>query len=110
MAMGTEVCCSSRLLRYFSALSKGEPLPVKERIELPLATEKTEAGLTPGLLKILHKQVQTGLYQMYNAVEECWCVGDGWGDCQVFDLFWGGTVFLVSFLFSEFLLRYRDFV
>ncbi|XP_010156039.1 PREDICTED: ropporin-1-like protein, partial [Eurypyga helias] len=42
---------------YFSALSKGEPLPVKERIEMPLATEKTDAGLTPGLLKILHKQL-----------------------------------------------------
>uniref|UniRef100_A0A8B9MKI7 Ropporin-1-like protein n=1 Tax=Accipiter nisus TaxID=211598 RepID=A0A8B9MKI7_9AVES len=45
---------------YFSALSKGEPLPVKERIEMPLAAEKTDAGLTPGLLKVLHKQVQTG--------------------------------------------------
>ncbi|XP_010310193.2 ropporin-1-like protein isoform X1 [Balearica regulorum gibbericeps] len=42
---------------YFSALSKGEPPPVKERIEMPLATEKTGAGLTPGLLKILHKQL-----------------------------------------------------
>ncbi|NXK03106.1 ROP1L protein, partial [Herpetotheres cachinnans] len=42
---------------YFSALSKGEPLPVKERIEMPLATEKTDAVLTPGLLKILHKQL-----------------------------------------------------
>ncbi|NXU80392.1 ROP1L protein, partial [Oreotrochilus melanogaster] len=41
---------------YFSALSKGEPLPVKERIEMPFATETTDAGLTPGLLKILHKQ------------------------------------------------------
>ncbi|NXH17157.1 ROP1L protein, partial [Bucco capensis] len=42
---------------YFSALSKGEPLPVKERLEMPLATEKTDACLTPGLLKILHKQL-----------------------------------------------------
>ncbi|XP_061851905.1 ropporin-1-like protein isoform X3 [Colius striatus] len=41
---------------YFSALSKGEPLPVKERMELPLAADKTGAGLTPGLLKVLHKQ------------------------------------------------------
>lgn len=79
-ATGIEVCCSSHLLRYFSALSKGEPLPVKERIEMPLAAEKTDAGLTPGLLKVLHKQVQTGLYQMYDAIEECWCVGDDWGD------------------------------
>ncbi|NWI66658.1 ROP1L protein, partial [Todus mexicanus] len=42
---------------YFSALSKGEPLPVKERIEMPLPTEKRNAGLTPGLLKVLHKQL-----------------------------------------------------
>ncbi|NXE09292.1 ROP1L protein, partial [Lophotis ruficrista] len=42
---------------YFSALSKGEPLPVKERIEMPLATENTDAGLTLGLLKVLHTQL-----------------------------------------------------
>ncbi|XP_054237858.1 ropporin-1-like protein [Indicator indicator] len=42
---------------YFSALSKGEPLPVKERIEMPLAIEKTDIGLTPGLLQVLHKQL-----------------------------------------------------
>lgn len=71
MAMGIEMCCSSHSLRYFSALSKGEPLPVKERIEMSLATEKEDAGLTPGLLKVLHKQVQAVLYQMHNAIEEC---------------------------------------
>lgn len=43
--------------RYFSALSKGECLPVKDRLELNVATQKTDTGLTPGLLKILHKQV-----------------------------------------------------
>lgn len=62
--------CSSSSLRYFSALSKGEPLPVKERIEMPLTTDKTDAVLTPGLLKILHKQVQNGRYQMHSAIEE----------------------------------------
>lgn len=71
MAMGIEVCYSSHLLRYFSALSKGAPLPVKERIELSLATEKEDAGLTPGLLKVLHKQVQAVLYQIHNALEAC---------------------------------------
>lgn len=44
---------------YFSALSKGEPLPVKERLEMPLAIEKKDAGLTPGLLKVLHKQLSS---------------------------------------------------
>lgn len=42
---------------YFSALSKGQDLPVKERLEMPVATQKTDTGLTSGLLKILHQQV-----------------------------------------------------
>ncbi|XP_008060185.1 ropporin-1-like protein, partial [Carlito syrichta] len=41
---------------YFSALSRGEPLPVKDRLELPVATQKTDTGLTQGFLKVLHKQ------------------------------------------------------
>uniref|UniRef100_A0A803TUN6 Rhophilin associated tail protein 1 like n=1 Tax=Anolis carolinensis TaxID=28377 RepID=A0A803TUN6_ANOCA len=35
-----------------------DPLPVKERVEIPVATQKNDTGLTPGLLKILHKQVK----------------------------------------------------
>lgn len=42
---------------YFYALSRGEPLPVKDRVEIPVATQKNDTGLTPGLLKILHKQL-----------------------------------------------------
>ncbi|XP_061445129.1 ropporin-1-like protein isoform X2 [Rhineura floridana] len=42
---------------YFYALSNGEPLPVKDRVEMPVATQKNDTGLTPGLLKILHKQL-----------------------------------------------------
>ncbi|XP_072514180.1 ropporin-1-like protein isoform X2 [Salminus brasiliensis] len=42
---------------YFSALSQGEPLPGKDRLEMPAATQKTDTGLTPGLLKVLHKQL-----------------------------------------------------
>ncbi|XP_059183097.1 ropporin-1-like protein isoform X2 [Centropristis striata] len=42
---------------YFSALSKGECLPVKDRLEMNVATQKTDTGLTPGLLKTLHKQL-----------------------------------------------------
>ncbi|XP_034145139.1 ropporin-1-like protein isoform X2 [Esox lucius] len=44
---------------YFTALSKGETLPVKQRLEMPLATQKTDTGLTPGLLKVLHKQLSS---------------------------------------------------
>uniref|UniRef100_A0A8C8C0R8 Ropporin-1-like protein n=1 Tax=Oncorhynchus tshawytscha TaxID=74940 RepID=A0A8C8C0R8_ONCTS len=40
---------------YFSALSKGDTLPY--RLEMPVATQKTDTGLTPGLLKVLHKQL-----------------------------------------------------
>ncbi|XP_029445898.1 LOW QUALITY PROTEIN: ropporin-1-like protein [Rhinatrema bivittatum] len=42
---------------YFACLSKGERLPVKERVEMPVATQKTDTGLTPGLLKVLHNQL-----------------------------------------------------
>ncbi|XP_056440042.1 ropporin-1-like protein isoform X1 [Gadus chalcogrammus] len=42
---------------YFSALSKGEPFPVKERVEMYTATQRTDSGLTPGLLKVLHQQL-----------------------------------------------------
>uniref|UniRef100_A0AAQ4R7U1 Ropporin-1-like protein n=1 Tax=Gasterosteus aculeatus aculeatus TaxID=481459 RepID=A0AAQ4R7U1_GASAC len=40
---------------YFTALSKGERLPVKDRLELNV-THKTDSAMTPGLLKTLHKQ------------------------------------------------------
>lgn len=43
--------------RYFSALSKGECLPVKDRLEMNVATQRTDTWLSPGLLKTLHKQV-----------------------------------------------------
>lgn len=42
---------------YFRALANGETPPVKERLEMPVATQKTDTGLTMGLLKILHRQL-----------------------------------------------------
>jgi len=42
---------------YFKAMSKGETPPVKDRLEMPVATQKTDTGLTPGLLRVLNKQV-----------------------------------------------------
>ncbi|KAK7881321.1 hypothetical protein WMY93_029730 [Mugilogobius chulae] len=42
---------------YFGALSKGEVLPVKDRLEMNVATQKTDTGLTQGLLKTLHAQL-----------------------------------------------------
>ena len=38
-------------------MSKGETPPVKERLEMPVASQKTDTGLTPGLLRVLNRQV-----------------------------------------------------
>lgn len=45
------------MCRYFKALANNEIPPVKERLAMAVATQKTDTGLTPGLLKILHNQV-----------------------------------------------------
>lgn len=45
------------MFRYFRAMAKGETPPVKDRLEMPVATQKTDTGLTPGLLRVLNKQV-----------------------------------------------------
>ena len=50
--------CDTLCCRYFRALANGETPPVKERLEMPVATQKTDTGLTPGLLRVLNKQVR----------------------------------------------------
>ncbi|XP_030625978.1 ropporin-1-like protein [Chanos chanos] len=57
---------------YFTALSKGETLPAKERLEIPVATQKTDTGLTPGLLKVLHKQLTPKQSVTKEDLEEKW--------------------------------------
>ncbi|XP_003789597.2 ropporin-1-like protein [Otolemur garnettii] len=57
---------------YFSALSRGDPLPVKDRIEMPVATQKTDTGLTQGLLKVLHKQCSHKQYVELADLEQKW--------------------------------------
>ncbi|XP_008835854.1 ropporin-1-like protein [Nannospalax galili] len=57
---------------YFSALSRGDPLPVKDRIEMPVATQKTDTGLTQGLLKVLHKQCSHKEYVELADLEKKW--------------------------------------
>ncbi|XP_038626390.1 ropporin-1-like protein [Tachyglossus aculeatus] len=59
---------------YFSALSKGYALPVKDRMEMPVATQKTDTGLTPGLLKVLHKQLSSKGEVEIPELEEKWKV------------------------------------
>ena len=38
-------------------MADGELPPVKERIDIPYATQKTDTGLTVNILKMLHNQV-----------------------------------------------------
>ncbi|KAA8580888.1 hypothetical protein FQN60_013846 [Etheostoma spectabile] len=57
---------------YFSALSKGECLPVKNRLEMNVATQKTDTGLSPGLLKILHKQLSPRQTCSKEELQEKW--------------------------------------
>merc|ERR1711976_7798 len=38
-------------------MANNETPPVKERLELPVATQKTDTGLTPGLLRVLNNQL-----------------------------------------------------
>uniref|UniRef100_A0A3Q3VU15 Ropporin-1-like protein n=1 Tax=Mola mola TaxID=94237 RepID=A0A3Q3VU15_MOLML len=44
---------------YFNALSKGECLPVKERLEMNVGTQMRDYKLTPGFLKVLHNQLSS---------------------------------------------------
>ena len=53
-------------VRYFRCLANNEIPPVKDRLEMPVATQKTDSGLTIGLIKTLHKQVFNKCKILYN--------------------------------------------
>ncbi|XP_010610298.1 ropporin-1-like protein isoform X1 [Fukomys damarensis] len=57
---------------YFLALSQGDLLPIKDRVEMPMATQKTDTGLTQGLLKVLHKQCSHKAYVSLLDLERKW--------------------------------------
>lgn len=57
---------------YFRAMAKGEMPPVKERLEMPTATQKTDTGLTPGLLKVLNRQLGPKKTVALSLIEEKW--------------------------------------
>lgn len=57
---------------YFRAMSKGETPPVTERLEMPVATQKTDSGLTPGLLRVLNKQMGPKKTVPLSTIEEKW--------------------------------------
>jgi hypothetical protein len=57
---------------YFRAMANGEIPPVKERLEIPVATQKTDTGLTQGLLRVLHKQLGPKRVMPLPVIEEKW--------------------------------------
>jgi len=57
---------------YFRSLANGDIPPVKERLELATATQRTDTGLTPGLLRVLHRQLGPKRNVDVSLVEEKW--------------------------------------
>jgi len=64
------ICISNR--RYFRCLANNEVPPVKERLEMDVATQKTDSGLTIGLVKTLHKQLSIIKPLTLKQIEEKW--------------------------------------
>ncbi|VDQ12088.1 unnamed protein product [Trichobilharzia regenti] len=58
--------------RYFKAMAQSEVPPVKERLEVPISTQKTDTGLTPGTLRILNNQLASMKIVPLPVVEEKW--------------------------------------
>ncbi|XP_077143656.1 ropporin-1-like protein isoform X2 [Ranitomeya variabilis] len=57
---------------YFHSLARGEPLPVKDRVELPVATQRNDSGLTVGLLRVLHRQLSGRVLVPAEELEQRW--------------------------------------
>ncbi|CAH8587830.1 Ropporin-1-like protein [Schistosoma haematobium] len=57
---------------YFKAIAQSEIPPVKERLELPISTQKTDTGLTPGILRILNNQLASLKIVSLSVIEEKW--------------------------------------
>jgi hypothetical protein len=47
----------NHIFSYFKCMAKGEIPPTKERLDMALATQKVDSGVTMGVIKTLHKQV-----------------------------------------------------
>ena len=48
-------------------MANGEVPPVKDRLEMNTATQKTDTGLTKGILRVLNKQV--GRIHRYDKIQ-----------------------------------------
>lgn len=57
---------------YFRAMANGEMPPVKERLEMATATQKNDTGLTPGLLRVLNRQLGSKKVVHVSLIEEKW--------------------------------------
>jgi len=57
---------------YFRAMATGEVPPVKDRLEMATATQKTDTGLTPRLLRILNRQLGSRRTVTVDMIEEKW--------------------------------------
>merc|ERR1711976_199067 len=53
-------------------MANGEQPPVKERVEMPVATQKVDTGLTAGLLRVLNKQLGPKKTVPLSLIEEKW--------------------------------------
>lgn len=53
-------------------MANGEVPPVKERLDMATATQKTDSGLTVGILKTLHKQLSSKKTAQLSLIEEKW--------------------------------------
>ncbi|CAH8551948.1 unnamed protein product [Heterobilharzia americana] len=53
-------------------MAQSEIPPVKERLEVPVSTQKTDTGLTPGTLRILNNQLASMKTVPLSIVEEKW--------------------------------------
>ncbi|KAL3311581.1 Ropporin-1-like protein [Cichlidogyrus casuarinus] len=61
---------------YFEALTKKEPPPVSKRLNMPVATQKTDTGLTLNLLINLHRQIGHMKRVKLDSIETKWRVLD----------------------------------
>ncbi|VDM01007.1 unnamed protein product [Schistocephalus solidus] len=55
----------------YEALANKDVPPVKERLEMPISSQKNDTGLTPGMLRILNNQLGTTDKQSSGRVLQC---------------------------------------
>lgn len=59
---------------YFRSMTKGTVPPVKDRLEFPVP--ETESGISPGVLRVLHRQLGSEDFVTWDALQEV-CEGMG---------------------------------